>query len=84
MISYVNVHAVLDGRRSRARAAPNDSEASQVIMPHDYEFMIIGLVLKLVYWIGVYKLSLLFCAAGILDSSGSSKSIMLKDLNSCF
>lgn len=60
MISYVNVHAVLDGRRSRARAAPNDSEASQVIMPHDYEFMIIGLVLKLVYWIGVYKLSLLF------------------------
>ncbi|KAH1038547.1 hypothetical protein J1N35_040290 [Gossypium stocksii] len=30
MVSYVNVHAVLEGRRSRAKAlSPNDSEASQ-------------------------------------------------------
>ncbi|XVF16563.1 hypothetical protein REPUB_Repub10bG0042600 [Reevesia pubescens] len=30
MVSYVNVHAVLEGRRNRAKAlSPNDSEASQ-------------------------------------------------------
>lgn len=29
MISYVNVHAVLDGRRNRAKASSNDSESSQ-------------------------------------------------------
>ncbi|KAF7819669.1 protein CLP1-like protein [Senna tora] len=29
MISYVNVHAVLEGRRSRAKASSDDSESSQ-------------------------------------------------------
>ncbi|KAK6118316.1 hypothetical protein DH2020_047887 [Rehmannia glutinosa] len=29
MISYVNVHAVLDARRNRAKASPSDSDASQ-------------------------------------------------------
>ncbi|XP_052197660.1 protein CLP1 homolog isoform X1 [Diospyros lotus] len=29
MISYVNVHAVLDGRRNRAKASPSDSDVSQ-------------------------------------------------------
>lgn len=29
MISYVNVHAILDGRRKRAKASSGDSEASQ-------------------------------------------------------
>lgn len=29
MISYVNVHAVLEGRRNRAKASPTDSESSQ-------------------------------------------------------
>ncbi|CAL5325128.1 unnamed protein product [Camellia sinensis] len=29
MISYVNVHAVLEGRRNRAKASPNDSDSSQ-------------------------------------------------------
>lgn len=29
MISYVNVHAVLEGRRNRAKASPPDSDASQ-------------------------------------------------------
>ncbi|KAK4750099.1 hypothetical protein SAY87_027548 [Trapa incisa] len=29
MVSYVNVHAVLDGRRSRARASPPESDSSQ-------------------------------------------------------
>ncbi|KAL7150860.1 hypothetical protein ABFS83_05G142400 [Erythranthe nasuta] len=29
MISYVNVHAVLDARRNRARASPSDSDDSQ-------------------------------------------------------
>ncbi|XP_073020906.1 protein CLP1 homolog [Primulina huaijiensis] len=29
MISYVNVHAVLDARRNRAKAAPSDSDTSQ-------------------------------------------------------
>lgn len=31
MISYVNVHAVLEGRRNRAKASPTDSESSQVL-----------------------------------------------------
>ena len=32
MVSYVNVHAVLDGRRSRAKASsPDDSVSSQVV-----------------------------------------------------
>ena len=30
MISYVNVHAVLEGRRNRAKAAASDADASQV------------------------------------------------------
>lgn len=30
MVSYVNVHAVLDARRNRAKASPSDSDASQV------------------------------------------------------
>lgn len=30
MISYINVHAVLDGRRNRAKASPSDSDTSQV------------------------------------------------------
>jgi len=31
MVSYVNVHAILDGRRSRAKASsPDDFESSQV------------------------------------------------------
>ncbi|KAL3498669.1 hypothetical protein ACH5RR_041401 [Cinchona calisaya] len=29
MISYVNVHAVLEGRRNQAKASPSDSDASQ-------------------------------------------------------
>lgn len=29
MISYVNVHAVLDARRNRAKASPSDSDSSQ-------------------------------------------------------
>nr|XP_016513218.1 PREDICTED: protein CLP1 homolog isoform X3 [Nicotiana tabacum] len=29
MISYINVHAVLDGRRNRAKASPSDSDTSQ-------------------------------------------------------
>lgn len=29
MVSYVNVHAVLEGRRNRAKASANDSDASQ-------------------------------------------------------
>nr|GFA69956.1 protein CLP1 homolog [Tanacetum cinerariifolium] len=29
MISYVNVHAVLEGRRNRAKAAASDADASQ-------------------------------------------------------
>jgi polyribonucleotide 5'-hydroxyl-kinase len=29
MISYVNVHAVLEGRRHRAKESPNDSDSSQ-------------------------------------------------------
>lgn len=29
MISYVNVHAVLEGRRNRAKASPSDSDSSQ-------------------------------------------------------
>lgn len=32
MISYVNVHAVLEGRRNRAKASPPDSETSQVLL----------------------------------------------------
>ena len=32
MISYVNVHAVLDGRRNRAKASPSDSDLSQVLL----------------------------------------------------
>ena len=32
MISYVNVHAVLEGRRNRAKASPNDSDSSQVLL----------------------------------------------------
>lgn len=32
MISYVNVHAVLEGRRNRAKASPPDSDASQVLL----------------------------------------------------
>jgi len=33
MVSYVNVHAVLDGRRSRAKASsPDDSGSSQVFL----------------------------------------------------
>lgn len=31
MISYVNVHAVLEGRRNRAKASSDDSESSQVM-----------------------------------------------------
>lgn len=31
MISYINVHAVLDGRRNRAKASPSDSDTSQVL-----------------------------------------------------
>lgn len=31
MISYVNVHAVLEGRRDRAKASPTDFESSQVL-----------------------------------------------------
>ena len=31
MVSYVNVHAILEGRRNRAKASPsNDSDSSQV------------------------------------------------------
>lgn len=30
MVSYVNVHAILDARRSRAKASASDSESSQV------------------------------------------------------
>ncbi|KAK3004313.1 hypothetical protein RJ639_018864 [Escallonia herrerae] len=30
MISYVNVHAVLEGRRNRAKASPDDSVSSQI------------------------------------------------------
>ncbi|PKH98595.1 hypothetical protein CRG98_049703 [Punica granatum] len=29
MVSYVNVHAILEGRRNRARASPPDSNSSQ-------------------------------------------------------
>lgn len=31
MISYVNVHAVLEGRRNRAKASPTDSDLSEVL-----------------------------------------------------
>lgn len=29
MVSYINVHAILEGRRNRAKALPNDSDSSQ-------------------------------------------------------
>ena len=32
MISYVNVHAVLEGRRNRAKASPSDVDLSQVLL----------------------------------------------------
>ncbi|MCD7458904.1 hypothetical protein HAX54_039576 [Datura stramonium] len=31
MISYINVHSVLDGRRNRAKALPSDSDTSQLM-----------------------------------------------------
>ena len=32
MISYINVHAVLDARRNRAKGSPSDSDDSQVAL----------------------------------------------------
>lgn len=42
MISYVNVHAVLEGRRNRAKASPTDSDLSQVLFDVVYWIYAIG------------------------------------------
>ncbi|CAL5325124.1 unnamed protein product [Camellia sinensis] len=66
MISYVNVHAVLEGRRNRAKASPNDSDSSQdlykVLMKElaqtlerqfagNAEFRAAGMVINTMGWI---------------------------------
>lgn len=59
MVSYVNVHAILEGRRNRAKASSSDDPVSSQVI---YSCIVIS---KLdawhVGWCGLCLFSLIFC-----------------------
>lgn len=64
MVSYVNVHAILEGRRDRAKKSPSDdSVLSQVILSC---FVIRRLDASCMCWCWLFfRVWLLFCTVGI-------------------
>lgn len=58
MVSYVNVHAILEGRRDRAKKSPsNDPVLSQVILSS----LVIRNFDALMCWCGIFYVFRLFC-----------------------